>query len=422
MVWKTSVLALASVLCARTATVDDLIRIAIERNRELAAARARVAETRGLLRQAGVRPAPALEVDGSTGRALGSPGKEEFSAAYSHPLETGGKRDKRVRVAEKGVALAEAELAERTLRLASQVKLRAIDALTEEQRLASFDSLIGALQESLKLTEARVEQGDAAPLESRLLLVELNRTQAQRRTAEGARQVALTDLRRLCGLAPAEPLALTRAALRDSHSVGDIAQLRQRALAHRPDLDAARLVEEQGAAEVALNAAQARPDLTLSARYSHRTERFGDLYGYTASGRPALLRDRDNILAAGISIPLLTRRRNLGNLEAAAARATGARSLRQHLEAAIPLEVEAAWRRWEAAIESLKILNAGVVRQSEENLEIVRQAYALGQLRLLDVLNEQRRLTDTRMSHIEAEAGVRRGLAELEQAVGGELR
>ena len=62
MVWKTTVLALASVLCARTATVDDLIRIAIERSRELGAARARVAEARGLLRQAGVRPAPALEV------------------------------------------------------------------------------------------------------------------------------------------------------------------------------------------------------------------------------------------------------------------------------------------------------------------------------------------------------------------------
>ena len=212
MVWKTTVLALASVLCARTATVEDLIRIAIERSRELGAARARVAETRGLLRQAGVRPAPALEVDGATGRALGSPGKEEFSAAYSHPLETGGKRDKRIRVAEKTVALAEADIAGRTLRLASEIKLRAIDALTQEQRLASFDSLIGTLQESLKLTEARVEQGDAAPLESRLLLVELNRTQAQRRTAEGTRQVALTDLRRLCGLAPDEPLALNRAA------------------------------------------------------------------------------------------------------------------------------------------------------------------------------------------------------------------
>ena len=53
---------------------------------------------------------------------------------------------------------------------------------------------------------------------------------------------------------------------------------------------------------------------------------------------------------------------------------------------------------------------------------MIRQAYALGQLRLLDVLNEQRRLIDTRIGYIEAEVGVRRAVIELEQAVGGDLK
>ena len=63
-----------------------------------------------------------------------------------------------------------------------------------------------------------------------------------------------------------------------------------------------------------------------------------------------------------------------------------------------------------------------MVRQSEQNLEIMRQAYGLGQLRMLDVLNEQRRLIDTQMAHIEAKAELARALAELERAAGGELR
>ena len=95
--------------------------------------------------------------------------------------------------------------------------------------------------------------------------------------------------------------------------------------------------------------------------------------------------------------------------------------MRQHLEASIPLEVEAAWQHWDAATQSLKILDSGVLRQSEKNLEVIRQAYALGQLRLLDVLNEQRRLIDTRMTYIDAESDVRRGFIELERAVGGEF-
>ena len=46
----------------------------------------------------------------------------------------------------------------------------------------------------------------------------------------------------------------------------------------------------------------------------------------------------------------------------------------------------------------------------------------LGQLRLLDVLNEQRRLLETQLGYIDAEAELARSLAELERAAGGELK
>ena len=40
----------------------------------------------------------------------------------------------------------------------------------------------------------------------------------------------------------------------------------------------------------------------------------------------------------------------------------------------------------------------------------------------MDVLNEQRRLIDTQMTYIDAESDVRRGVIELERAVGGDLK
>jgi cobalt-zinc-cadmium efflux system outer membrane protein len=52
---------------------------------------------------------------------------------------------------------------------------------------------------------------------------------------------------------------------------------------------------------------------------------------------------------------------------------------------------------------------------------VIREAYRLGQLRLLDVLNEQRRLVDLQLSYIEAQAQAARALVELERAVGGPL-
>ncbi|MBI4876041.1 MAG: TolC family protein [Acidobacteria bacterium] len=391
-------------------TVGDLVRTAIESNRELEALRRRVDEARGLLRQAGARPAPNLEVGASTGKPLGSAGEEEFSAGFAQTLETAGKRGKRMSVAEKGVALAEAELAERTRHLVIEIKLGRLEALTEQAKLDALDQILESYGESLKLTEARVGQGDAAPLESQLLLVEVNRTEALKRTIAGKVQVALAILRRLCGIGVSEPLTLSPDAAAAPGGVYDLAELRRRALELRPDLRMARIVEQQGAAEIALTEAGSRGDVTLSAQYALRNAQI------------ARLRDRDHLLAFGVSVPLFTKRRNLGNLEAAAARATGARSMRQHLEAAIPLEVEAAWQHWEAARQSLAWLERGVVALSEKNLDIMRQAQVLGQVRLLDVLNEQRRLVETRMGAIEAGAEVRRGAIELEQAVGGDLK
>jgi len=302
------------------------------------------------------------------------------------------------------------------------VKLRYVDAVTERARLATLDRLIGTYRESAKLAEARVREGDAAPLDGQLLLVELNRAEALRRTIAGRVGVALTDLRRLCGFGIAEPMNISdelAPARGRKYPLGELVAL---ALVQRQDLRSARIVEEQAVAEVNLTEAQSRADLTLTARYALRNGQFGGLYGFTAAGQPAALRDRDNILSFGVSFPLLSRKRNLGNIEAAAARATGSRSMKQHLEATIPLEVEAAWKHWDASTESLSILNGGVLQQAEKNTEVIRQSYGLGQLRLLDVLNEQRRLIEIQMSFIDAEADVRRGLVELERAVGGDLK
>ena len=80
-----------------------------------------------------------------------------------------------------------------------------------------------------------------------------------------------------------------------------------------------------------------------------------------------------------------------------------------------------AYQRWRTASDSLQVLKSGVMDPSSANLSVIRQAYKLGQLRLLDVLNEQRRLVDTQLAYIDAQADVARSWAEVERAVGGNL-
>ena len=193
--------------------VDQLIQQAFEQNREILAAQQRVAEARGLLRQAGVRPAPTVESNAASGRPLGTKGEEEFTVGYFQPIETGGKRPKRVLVAGKGLDLAEAELAERKRQLAYDIKTRYIDAVAAKEKVEAIDRIVGINRESYRLVEARVQRDDAAPIERQLLLVELNRTQAQRALQRARRSRLNSSCRRTHAINASGPvMALTNAA------------------------------------------------------------------------------------------------------------------------------------------------------------------------------------------------------------------
>ena len=191
----------------------DLVEMAVQRNREFLAVRERIAETQGLLRQAGIRPAPALEIQESTGNPLGSPGEQAFSAGYFHPIETFGKRSKRIAVAQKSSDMADAELADRLRLLVFDVKVRYAQAETEQQKLETIERLFSTNRDYYHLTEMRVQRGDAPPLEGQLFLTDLSRVEAQQVVLAGSADRALFELRKVVGVSSSEPLPLRNAEL-----------------------------------------------------------------------------------------------------------------------------------------------------------------------------------------------------------------
>jgi outer membrane protein, heavy metal efflux system len=397
-------------------TVDDLVRAGIANNKDVAAVRERVAEAKGLTRQAGVRPAPTLGLNGATGKPLGTIGEEQYGAEYSQPIETFGKRGKRIRVAEYSIGIAEADLQQRSTQLAYEITAAYAEVSAERHKLKLLSDLIGLNQDTLRLTEARVKEGDVAPLEASLLKVEISRAEVSRRSAQGRLTSGELELRRLIGFDQSVRIPDSDI---PAQAQMDADTLKRDALANRADLKTARLEEEQGAAGIDLAKAEAKPDVTLSAGYARQDNQFDGLSGFNHSGILSPLRDRDDILTFGVSIPLRTSRNGAGNVQAATARTDGARLRREYLERNISLEVEAAYQRWHTASESLQLLQSGVLDPSTSNLSIMREAYRLGQLRLLDVLNEQRRLVDTQLAYIDAQADVARTWAEVERAAGG---
>jgi cobalt-zinc-cadmium efflux system outer membrane protein len=399
--------------------VADLVEMAMQRNRDYLAARQRIAEAQGALRQAGVRPAPALEFEETSTRPFGSRGEQVFSAAYFHVIETSGKRDKRIAVAFKSNEAAEAELADRVRLLAFDVKAKYAQAVREQRKLQAIQRLASTNREYADLISARVQRGDAAPLEGQLFLTEVSRVDAQQVVLTGSADRAVLELRKLVGAPSAEPLPLAPPV--SPATARSLADLQTQALRDRPDLRVVQRLEELAQAEETLIRAEGKPDVTASARYARSSSNF-DQFGYDEAGRLERIHDRDNALTVGLAIPLFAPKRNQGAAAAAQARTTAARLRREHLESLVRLEVEAAFRRWESAKRAVEILDAGVMGPSERNLAVLRQAYTLGELRILDVLNEQRRLLETQLLYLDAQSELFEAFAELEASAGGSIQ
>jgi cobalt-zinc-cadmium efflux system outer membrane protein len=173
--------------------MDDLVRAGIANNKDLAAVRERIAEAKGITLKAGVRPAPLLRLDGATGKPLGTIGEEQYGAEYSQPVETFGKR---IRVAEFSIGIAEADLQQHSAQLEYEITAAYAEVSSERHKLKSLSYLIGLNQDTLRLTEARVKEGNVAPLEASLLKVEISRAEVSRRSAQGRLTSAELELRR----------------------------------------------------------------------------------------------------------------------------------------------------------------------------------------------------------------------------------
>lgn len=404
-------------LPANADSLQQLVEQALRRNPDLLAARQRLAEAQGLLRQAGIRPNPAIDFSVANGDVMASRGERQFEVGYSHIFELGGKRTRRVDVAQIAATLAGLDVANQERQLRAEVKSRYVEALAAMRNLGNAQRLLELNRKSYELAAARTREGEGAPLERGLLQVEVNRIDSDRLLFESQVERAFFDIKLLAGMDQGDTLKLAEPLAPPAVAVSIESALEQ-ALAQRPDIQAARVEERLTDAELSLARAQATPDVVATGRYAHTQSRFGQ-YGFSQPGGSLTpIRDKDNVLTAGISIALPIRNRNQGNIEAAVARNRAARLRREALERSVRREVLAAMNRYQAARRALGVFDQGVVQQSQENLRIVRGAYDLGELRLLDVINEQRRLLESQRAYTDLLRDTNIAVAELERAVG----
>lgn len=387
-------------------TLSDLISLAFERNGDLQAMRTRAVEARALIAQASLRPNPNLEVSYGNGPVFGSPGETDFTASVSQTIETGGKRLRRVSVAEAELREIEWQIADRERLLRASLVSAFADWLALNRNEANARRLLELTKQGLALVTARVKQGEAAALEQSLLQVETNRIQADLIIFSSQRERAELAVRAVAGVtdAQAPKLAGDLQLLADSFA-GPLSPEEEIALGlrSRADLAALRAAELTGDQAILLEKSNARPSVSAFSRFSHSHQQ-SDAFGYVTNrpvGNLIAVSDRDNIITGGINIALPFKNRNQGNIAAAVARKDGARLRRAYLEQIIEREIRSALIRLAAARQASELFGQGVVDLAEKNLAVIRKSYELGELRLLDVVNEQRRFVEIQRTYTE---------------------
>jgi cobalt-zinc-cadmium efflux system outer membrane protein len=167
----------------------------------------------------------------------------------------------------------------------------------------------------------------------------------------------------------------------------------RRAIDSRPDLAALRAAESLAAAQ----AEQARVDGKVDASVFANYERMNFGYnsrGFNDAGALVPITGVFHYATFGLRFTLPVRNKNQGLIEAAVAAEMAARRRREFAELVVRNEVAAAYARLERARAASAVYRDRVLDASAHNLDVLRQAYTLGQKNMLDYIAEQRRFIE----------------------------
>ncbi len=380
-----------------------------EASPELSVAREAVAAARGEERQAGAFLNPSVGWFREETSQGGDTNNQDI-VLLEQPLEIAGQRGLRRAAAGSRRAAAEARLAVAELDLDLEVARAFARTLAAERKAARASEAAEAFARARRISERRRERGDISGYEARRTALEAARYAALAAAAERDVRKARARLRSLISAsadshAPLPALPDTFPAQPDGP--GDLAALRNRALAQHPAIRSAELTRDALDARARLARREIVPDPTIGLGYKREAVAgsSGSWDGY----------------AAQVTLPIPLWDRSGGAVDAAEAEARAATARLRRTRRRIAFEVERAWHDLRAASRQLEVIRPQLGPDARAALAAASTAYEEGEIALVEWLDAVRAYyeAETTYAGLLADHLIRR--AALERAVGGPL-
>ena len=392
VIWKLVAPVAAQTLSPAPLTIEAAIERAMTANPSIAAARLRRVATLTAIDVARERLNPEVRVELE---------REAPTQAYSLaiPIETGGKRARRLAVGHAAVNVKDAELARTTLDVRTSVRRAYFGRHVAESRLALLQEMETLAVRARDVAQQRFDAGSAPRLE--VLQAELARSDAanQAGAAQGAANAARVQLNALLALPPGTPVSLeTPLDVGLAPPATGSAERAASASAEVAVFD--RLLDEQRA-RVALASALRVPDVTPEATITRGSEP-----EFNTGWR----------LGVSVAVPLFTRNRAGVRLEEATL--THLAAERDAVAARITGEAAAALAIADAQRQLYLRYRDEIVPQATQIELLAEDSYRLGRTGIAAYLQALQASRDVRLRTLQSASDFHAALADLELIIG----
>ena len=322
--------------------------------------------------------------------------KEAYTVAL--PVELGGKRARRIAVAEAALRTGEAELSHSITELKADVRRAYFARVAAAERRALLEELDALAGRVLDAARARFDAGGAPRLDVLQAQLARDEVRNQAEAARGAEDAARVTLNALLGLPVDRPTTVVTGF--DPGPPIDREAVLAQARAASTELAASDRRLDEARAQLALAHALRTPDVAPEVALTRRAEPEFDTGWRTA---------------VGITVPLFTTHAAGVHVQEAALAQLAAE--RAALEAQVTGEVAAAAAVAAAARQQSLRYRDEILPQAIEVERMADDAYRLGQTGIAAYLQALQTTRDTRLRAIQAAADLENARADLERAV-----
>ena len=387
----------------------EAIRLVVERNPQVEAARNAYEAARAQAQQAGALPDPELELEFEEVPELGSLGeygertielsqRVELPLKWWHRLQAGRQHAEATR-------LAVFEMTKIDITL--QAKQAYNQIALQKSLLQHAQQDLDLAQNILRQADIRFEAGDVPQLDVMRASVEVGRATNRLTAAKNDLSVAKTALNALLARPLQTPFTIADSLVYQPFET-HLDQLTAAALKQRPDLAGTELQLQALQSQQAAATAAYWPDLNVGLGRQRRHEAGGH-------------EDNSWQVHFGLEVPLWAFSRQRGERAAAKAEVAKVAAERDAVRYQVLLETEQAYLDLNTAEEQVALFRGQILPEAERAFEVAGRSYDEGKLTYLELLETQRTYIETQIEYAQALFEYRTATAALERAIAGPL-